>query len=72
MGTIKGIGRIYQQNAIDTHSNVGVTKAYREKTALTAGDLLNDMVLPPHSVVIFQPCSHFLASSRNICTVSLV
>jgi transposase InsO family protein len=46
VGTIKGIGRIYQQTAIDTHSNVGFAKVYREKTALTAADLLNDKVLP--------------------------
>jgi len=46
VGTIKGIGRIYQQTAIDTHANVGFAKVYREKTALTAADLLNDKVLP--------------------------
>jgi transposase InsO family protein len=46
IGTIKGIGRIYQQTGIDTHCNVGFAKTYREKTALTAADLLNDKVLP--------------------------
>lgn len=46
VGSIKGIGRIYQQTAIDTHSNVGFAKVYPEKTALTAADLLNDRVLP--------------------------
>ena len=46
VGTIKGIGRIYQQTAIDTHSNVGFAKVYREKTALTAADPLNDKLLP--------------------------
>jgi len=46
VGTLKGIGRIYQQTAIDTHSNVGFAKVYRDKTALTAADLLNDQVLP--------------------------
>jgi transposase InsO family protein len=46
VGIIKGIGRIYQQTGIDTHSNVGFAKVYREKTALTAADLLNDKVLP--------------------------
>ena len=44
--TIKCVGRIYQQTAIDTHSNVGFAKVYREKTAITAADLLNDRVLP--------------------------
>ncbi len=46
VGTIKGIGRIYQQTTIDTNSNMGFAKVYREKTALTAADLLNDKVLP--------------------------
>jgi len=46
VGTIKGIGRIYQQTGIDTHSNLGFAKVYRDKTALTAADLLNDKVLP--------------------------
>lgn len=43
VGIIKGIGRIYQQTAIDSH---GFAKVYREKTALTAADLLNARALP--------------------------
>jgi transposase InsO family protein len=46
VGTIKGVGRIYQQTAIDTHANVGFAKVYTEKTAICAADLLNDRVLP--------------------------
>lgn len=46
VGTIKGIGRIYQQTGIDTHCNVGFAKVYAERTALTAADFLNDKVLP--------------------------
>ena len=46
VGAIKGIGRIYQQTAIDTHGSHGFAKVYREKIALTAADLLNDRVLP--------------------------
>lgn len=46
IGAIKGIGRIYQQTGIDTHSNVGFAKVYAEKTALAAADFLNDRVLP--------------------------
>lgn len=44
--TIKGVGRIYQLTAIDTHSNVGFAKVYNDKTALCAADLLNDEALP--------------------------
>jgi hypothetical protein len=39
VGTIKGVVRIYQQTAIDTHANVGFAKVYRDKTAITAADL---------------------------------
>jgi len=46
VGTIKGVGRIYQQTGIDTYSNVGFAKVYSEKTALMAADFLNDKVLP--------------------------
>lgn len=46
VGTIKGVGRIYQQTGIDTHCNIGFAKLYNERTALTAADFLNDKVLP--------------------------
>jgi transposase InsO family protein len=46
IGYLKGIGKLYQQTGIDTHSNVGFAKAYTEKTSLTAADFLNDRVLP--------------------------
>lgn len=46
VGTIKGVGRIYQQTFIDTYSKVAFTKLYDRKNALVAADLLNDKVLP--------------------------
>lgn len=46
VGTIKGVGRIYQQTFIDTYSKVVFVKLYDRKTALVAADLLNDRVLP--------------------------
>jgi len=46
VGTIKGIGRIYQQTFVDTYSKVAFAKLYERKTALTAADLLNDQVIP--------------------------
>jgi len=46
VGYIKGVGKIYQQTAIDTHSNIGFAKVYADKTALVAADFLNDKVLP--------------------------
>ena len=46
VGTIKGVGRIYQQTFIDTYSKVAFTKIYDRKNALVAADLLNDRVMP--------------------------
>jgi len=46
VGTIKGIGRIYQQTFIDTYTRVAQVKLYDRKTALTAADLLNDRAIP--------------------------
>jgi transposase InsO family protein len=46
VGTLKGVGRIYQQTFIDTYSKVAFAKLYTEKTPITAADLLNDRVLP--------------------------
>jgi hypothetical protein len=46
VGTLKGVGRIYQQTAVDTYSKVGFAKLYDRKTALTAAELLNDRVIP--------------------------
>lgn len=46
VGTIKGVGRIYQQTFIDTYTKVGFAKLYDRKTPITAADLLNDRVIP--------------------------
>ena len=46
VGTMKGVGRIYQQTFIDTYTKVVFAKLYDRKTPLTAADLLNDRVLP--------------------------
>lgn len=46
VGSIKGIGRIYQQTFVDTYSKVAACKRYTTKTPITAADLLNDRVLP--------------------------
>jgi transposase InsO family protein len=46
VGTIKGVGRIYQQTVIDTYSKVAFVKLYDRKNALVAADILNDRVIP--------------------------
>jgi transposase InsO family protein len=46
VGTLKGVGRVYQQTFIDTYTKVAFAKLYDRKNALVAADLLNDRVLP--------------------------
>lgn len=46
VGTMKGVGRIYQQTFVDTYSKVAFAKLYTTKTPITAADMLNDRVLP--------------------------
>jgi transposase InsO family protein len=46
IGTLKGVGRVYQQTFVDTYSKVAICKIYTTKNSITAADLLNDKVLP--------------------------
>ena len=46
VGTLKGVGRVYQQTFVDTYSKVAFAKLYTNKTPITSADLLNDRVLP--------------------------
>lgn len=46
VGTIKGVGKIYQQTVIDTYSKNAFCKLYDRKNALVAADILNDRVVP--------------------------
>lgn len=57
VGTLKGVGRIYQQTFVDTYSKVAICKLYTMRTALTAADHLNDRVLPffeEHSIRLLR------------------
>src|SRR3974377_989608 len=46
VGTLKGVGRIYQQTVIDTYAKVAFAKLYDRKTPITAAEILNDGVVP--------------------------
>ena len=57
VGTLKGVGRVYQQTFVDTYSKIAFAKLYLNKTPITAADLLNDRVLPffaAHEVAIIR------------------
>ena len=46
VGTLKAVGRIYQQAFIDTYTKMAFVKLYDRKNALVAADFLNDRVIP--------------------------
>lgn len=46
VGTLKGVGRIYLQSAIDCHSRYAWGRLYTTKMPVTAVHLLNEDVLP--------------------------
>ena len=46
VGTIKGVGKIYQHTVIDAHSSLVFAKLYLSKVPMTAVDVLDDGVLP--------------------------
>ena len=55
VGTLKGVGRVYQQTFVDTYTKLAFAKLYDRKTPLVAADLLNDRVIPffdQHQVVM--------------------
>ena len=57
VGTIKSVGRIYQQTFLDTYAKVAFAKLYDRKNALVAADLLNDRVLPffeEHEILLLR------------------
>ena len=39
VGTLKGVGRVYQQTFVDTYSKVAFAKLYTTKTPITAADM---------------------------------
>lgn len=46
VGTLKGVGRIYQQTFVDTYSKWAAAKLYNTKRPIASAELLNDRVLP--------------------------
>ena len=46
VGTLKGVGRVYQQTVIDTYAKVAFAKLNDRKNPVTAAEILNDRVVP--------------------------
>ena len=67
VGTLKGVGRIYQQTFIDTYSKVAFAKLYETKTPVTAADLLNDRVVPFHEEHAIPLCRVLTDRGSEYC-----
>ena len=67
VGTMKGVGRIYQQTFIDTYAKVAFAKLYDRKTALTAADLLNDRVVPFFDAQAVKLCRMLTDPGTEYC-----
>ena len=50
VGTIKGLGRIYQQTGVDAYSNFGLAKVYLDKKADSAIDFVKTKALPVYDL----------------------
>jgi len=71
VGTLKGVGRVYQQTFLDTYTKLAFAKLYDRKTPLVVADLLNDRVIPffdehgiPLSRVLDRPRHRVLRRTR--------
>src|ERR1700681_5044511 len=78
VGTLKGVGRIYQQTFIDTYAKVAFAKLYDRKTPITAAEILNDRVLPffeEHGIVlcrVLRIAAPSIAATPSITTTSSI
>ncbi len=67
VGTLKGVGRIYQRTFIDTYCKVAFAKLYDRKRPLTAADLLNDRVLPFYEAHGLRLCRVLTDRGTEFC-----
>src|SRR6201987_2163831 len=75
VGSLKGVGRIYQQTFIDTYAKVVFAKLYDRKTPITAAEILNDRVLPffeEHGIVLCRVLTPSIAATPSITTTSSI
>lgn len=67
VGTIKGVGRVYQQTFIDTYAKVAFARLYDRKTPITAADLLNDRVVPFYDAQDVKLCRVLTDRGTEYC-----
>src|ERR1700730_8426405 len=67
VGTLKGVGRIYQQTVIDTYAKVAFAKLYDRKTPITAAEVLNDRVVPFYDEHAIRLCRVLTDRGTEFC-----
>ena len=67
VGTLKGVGRIYQQTVIDTYAKVAFAKLYDRKTPITAAEILNDRVVPFYDEHSIRLCRVLTDRGTEFC-----
>lgn len=67
VGTLKGVGRVYQQTFLDSYSRYAQAKLYSYKNALTAADILDDRVLPFYESENVQLLRILTDNGREYC-----
>ena len=67
VGTLKGVGRIYQQTVIDTYAKVAFAKLYDRKTPITAAEILNDRVVPFYDEHAIRLCRVLSDRGTEFC-----
>ena len=67
VGTLKGVGRVYQQSFIDTYAKVAFAKLYDRKTPITAAEILNDRVVPFYDEHAIRLCRVLTDRGTEFC-----
>ena len=62
VGTLKGVGRVYQQTAIDAYSKVAFARLHDRKTPLAVAHLPNDRAVP-----FFEGSGHCPGPASRCC-----
>lgn len=65
-GTLKGVGKVYVQVAIDVSCSFAFAKVYTSKMPITACDLVHDRVLPFYEALGCD-VSAVLTDNNNNC-----
>jgi hypothetical protein len=67
VGTLKGVGRVYQETFIDTYAKVAFAKLYDRKTSITTAEILNDRVVSFYDEHAIRLCQVLTDRGTEFC-----